>query len=202
MYSRRALLYLGVATLTCALLTSADAAAQLSGVGSGFVRIDNFGKVNDNYYRGAQPVDADFADLAALGIRTVIDLTRDGRSSERAAVERTGMKFYRIPMTTSTRPADTAVAEFLRLVNDPSNQPIYVHCQGGRHRTGVMTAIYRITENGWTADRAYEEMKRFHFEGFPDHPVLRNFVFDYDAQVEKSHHNVTTAPAAVAVASR
>ena len=52
-------------------------------------RIDNFGKVNDNYYRGAQPEDH-YTDLAALGVRTVIDLTRDGRADEQGFVERSG----------------------------------------------------------------------------------------------------------------
>src|SRR5690348_950350 len=109
------------------------------------IRIDNFGRINDNYYRGAQPKGHDFADLAALGVKTVIDLTKDGRDDEQDMVERFGMKFYRIPMTTSDRPSDAAVSRFLKLVTDPARQPVYVHCQGGRHRTGVMTAVYRMT---------------------------------------------------------
>src|SRR5262249_56462574 len=40
------------------------------------IRIDNFGRINDNYYRGAQPDARDYADLAALGDKTLIDLTR------------------------------------------------------------------------------------------------------------------------------
>ena len=39
---------------------------------------------------------------------------------------------------------------FLKIVNDPKNQPVYVHCVGGRHRTGVMTAIYRMTVDKWS----------------------------------------------------
>src|SRR5437016_12127560 len=69
------------------------------------VRIDNFGRINPTYYRGAQPEAADYADLAAVGVRTVIDLTRDGRDDEQGLVERAGMKFYRIPLTTSERPS-------------------------------------------------------------------------------------------------
>ena len=35
----------------------------------------------------------------------------------------------------------------LQIVNDPAQQPVFVHCVGGKHRTGVMTAAYcfRIT---------------------------------------------------------
>src|SRR5215471_15664795 len=150
------------------------------------IRIDNFGRINDNYYRGAQPDAQDYADLAGLGVRTVIDLTRDGRAEEQGLVQRAGMNFYRIPMTTSDRPSDAAVAKFLQLVNDPANQPVYVHCQGGRHRTGMMTAVYRMTQDGWTADKAYQEMKLYKFEGFPGHPTLKKFVYDYYGQIQRA----------------
>ena len=143
------------------------------------IRIDNFGQINDHYYRGAQPRADDYADLAALGVKTVIDLTKDGRADEPGFVEAHGMRFVRIPLTTSDRPSHAAIAQFLSIVNDPANQPVYVHCQGGRHRTGTMTAVYRMTEDGWTADRAYQEMKQYRFEGVPDHSTLRKFVYSY-----------------------
>lgn len=143
------------------------------------IRIDNFGRINNNYYRGAQPEGGDYSSLARLGVKTVIDLTSDGRADEQGLVERAGMKFYRIPLTTSQRPPDSAVDRFLKLVNDPANQPVFVHCQGGRHRTGVMTAVYRMNHDNWTAEQAYSEMKQFRFEGFPGHPVLKDFVYDY-----------------------
>jgi protein tyrosine/serine phosphatase len=163
------------------ILAQSNAAANLTRV-----RIDNFGRINDSYYRGAQPDARDYPDLASIGIKTVIDLTQDGREDEQALVERAGLKFYRIPLTTSDQPADAAVAKFLKLVNDPANQPVYVHCQGGRHRTGVMTAVYRMTHDGWTAEHAYAEMKQYRFEGFPGHPTLKHFVYDYYANLDHS----------------
>jgi tyrosine-protein phosphatase SIW14 len=175
----------------CVLLAAvplvASAGTQnIASLGVARIRINNFGKINNNYYRGAQPDDRDYKDLAALGVRTVIDLTRDGRANEQRLVEQAGMKFHRIPMTTSDRPSDTAVAQFLKLVNDPASQPVYVHCQGGRHRTGIMTAVYRMTQDGWNADRAYQEMKQYRFEGFPGHPTLKKFVYDYYSHMDRS----------------
>jgi protein tyrosine/serine phosphatase len=156
------------------------------------IRIGNFGQINENYFRGAQPDPGDYKDLAALGVKTVIDLTRDGRKDEQGFVEAAGMRFYRIPMTTSDRPAEAAVSQFLQLANDPANQPVYVHCQGGRHRTGVMTAVYRMTQDGWDANRAYEEMKTYRFEGFPGHPQLKQFVYDYSRRLDPSNRVVAT----------
>ena len=69
------------------------------------VQISNFGQVDDQYYRGAQPDGRDYGDLAALGVKTVIDLTRGGRDNERGMVEQAGMTFYRIPLTTSETPS-------------------------------------------------------------------------------------------------
>jgi len=143
------------------------------------VSIDNFGQVNANYYRGAQPADDDYADLAALGVKTVIDLQEDGSLTEGQLVEAAGMKFHRIPMTTRVAPTSEQLALFLQLVNDPANQPVYVHCAGGRHRTGVMTAAYRMSSEGWSADRAFKEMKDYKFGADFLHPEFKKFVYGY-----------------------
>ena len=161
--------------------TSAPAASISSSVSSALsrIRIGNFGKVNEHYFRGSQPKGSDYRDLAALGVKTVIDLQKDGPSSEASTVTAAGMKFFRIGMTTSQAPTDAQIAQFFEIVNNPANQPVFVHCAGGRHRTGTMTALYRMTNEGWTPAQAYNEMKQYRFEGFPDHPVLRNYVYAY-----------------------
>jgi len=178
---------------TCALATSiafspvigTAAPKAESGISSASraprIGIGNFGRVNATYYRGAQPSSRDYADLAALGVKMVIDLQQDGKANERQLVESTGMKFYRIPMTTRTPPTSQELARFLQLVNDPANQPVYVHCAGGRHRTGVMTAAYRMTQDGWTPDRAFKEMKQYDFGADFLHPEFKRFVYDYRA---------------------
>ena len=149
------------------------------------VHIKNFGAVNGRYYRGAQPEGRDYAELAALGVRTIIDVHKNGPKSEAAATEAAGMKFVRIPLNETEPPTSAQVAEFLSLVNDPANQPVFVHCAGGRHRTGTLTAVYRMTHDGWTAEQAFDEMKRFEFLKNGDHSALKNFVFDYYKQMHE-----------------
>lgn len=147
------------------------------------IRIQNFGCINEQFYRGAQPKGRDYKDLAAMGIKTIIDLQREGVADESRMVEAAGMKFYRIPMSDRESPAPEQAAEFLRLVNDPTNQPVFIHCKGGRHRTGAMTAIYRFTHDEWTADRAWAEMKQFDFEHGFGHDALKNYIFRYYTQM-------------------
>lgn len=161
----------------------AMASARVSNEKFANIRIHNFGCVNENYYRGAQPEGADYAALAGLGVKTVVDLQRQGEADERRMVESNGMKFFRIPMTTTSRPQREAVDEFLKIVNNPSNQPVYVHCRGGRHRTGVMTAVYRMTRESWTASQAYNEMKQYEFEKGFGHGALKDYVYSYYAQI-------------------
>jgi tyrosine-protein phosphatase SIW14 len=147
------------------------------------IGIDNFGQVNASYYRGAQPQERDYTDLASLGIKTIIDLTKDGSPAEPALVKGAGMRFFRIPMTTHAVPTAEQITQFMRIVNDPADQPVYVHCQGGRHRTGVMTAIYRMTKDRWTPDQAFAEMKRFKFGADYLHAEFKRFVYDYHVDV-------------------
>lgn len=52
-----------------------------------------------------------------------------------------------------------AVAEFLRILDDESNYPILLHCKAGLHRTGRLTAIYRMEYQGWTAGEALRELR-------------------------------------------
>lgn len=125
--------------------------------------LKNFGKVNDNYYRGSQPRQNEIEQLKKLGVRTIIDLRGDKVPQAAEWVRQAGLQYINIPMKASRRATDEQTAYFLSLVNDPKNGPVYVHCKGGRHRTGALTAIYRITHDGWTAEQAWEEMKRYDF---------------------------------------
>ena len=143
------------------------------------IHIRNFGKMDDRFYRGAQPDEADYKDLKALGIRTIIDLQDSPTNYEKRDVEALGMRYVNIPMSDSSYPKQESINAFLKLVNDPATGKFFAHCAGGRHRTGTMTALYRMTNEGWTAAQAYNEMKQYHFEGFPDHPVLRSYVYNY-----------------------
>jgi uncharacterized protein (TIGR01244 family) len=144
------------------------------------IEIDNFGRINDQYYRGAKLDDDDYADLAAVGIKTLIDLTdEDANPREQVLAARAGLSYVHIPMTTHEPPTPAQLAEFLHTVNDAAKQPVYVHCVGGRHRTGVMTAVYRMVHDGWSADRAFKEMKQFKFGADFLHREFKNFVYSY-----------------------
>jgi tyrosine-protein phosphatase SIW14 len=143
------------------------------------VDVNNFGQVTDFYYRGGQPRGEDYNQLAAIGVKTIIDLRDDPKDYARALTEHAGMKYVNLPLSDKDYPPPDTASKFLSLVNDKENWPVYVHCAGGRHRTGAMTAVFRMTVQGWDADRAYDEMKDYDFYTRWGHKSMKRFVFDY-----------------------
>jgi protein tyrosine/serine phosphatase len=153
---------------------------RVNAVNVSAIRIDNFGRVDAAYYRGAQPTGRDYEDLASLGVKTIINLTSDDADPiEKASAERAGLEYIQIAMTTHQPPNASQLAEFLKIVTTPANQPVFVHCVGGRHRTGVMTAVYRMSHDGWSADRAFAEMKQYKFGADFLHAEFKEFVYGY-----------------------
>ena len=143
------------------------------------VTIKNFGQMDDRFFRGAQPKEGDYQQLAALGIKTIIDLRDDPESYEQRDAEALGMKYVNIPMSDKEYPAAAKIEQFLKLVDDPSTGKFYVHCAGGRHRTGVMGAVYRFNHYNWNYDQVYAEMKKYDFYTRWGHGDMKKFVQDY-----------------------
>jgi len=149
------------------------------------VSIKNFGQMDDRFFRGAQPKEQEFKELAQLGIRTVIDLRDDPESYEKPVVESLGMTYIHIPMIAKKYPTPEALNLFLKTVNDPNTGKFYVHCAGGRHRTGVMGAVYRFKFYNWDFEQVYKEMKQYDFYTRWGHGAFKNFVEDYYAQIQQ-----------------
>lgn len=156
------------------------------------IKIDNFGQMDDQFYRGARPKPEDFKKLAALGIKTVIDLTDNSKEREEPAVEAAGMKYVNIPIVDKSYPSMEQANAFLKVVNDPSTGKFYVHCAGGRHRTGVMAAVYRFNHDHWNFDQAYAEMKQYDFYTSNGHGKLLDFIQDYWKQFQSTQTPVAT----------
>ena len=138
--------------------------------------LTNFYQVTTNLYRGAQPTAEGMAQLKSLGIKTVINLR--SFHSDKDEVAGTGLKSIRFE-TKPWHAEEEDVVGFLKAVTDTNNLPVFIHCQRGADRTGMMCAMYRVVVCGWTKPEAIEEMKRggYHFS-----PVWKNLV----AFVEKA----------------
>lgn len=180
-------------------LSSATSFAQESAQQSqaqASVSIKNFGQMDDRFFRGGQPKADEYRELAAIGIKTVIDLRNDPKDYARTTAEALGMRYVNIAMSDKDYPPAAKIEEFLKLIDDPSTGKFYVHCAGGRHRTGVMGAVYRFNHYNWNYDQAYAEMKKYDFYTRWGHGKMKDFVKDYAANfVTRTTNGAATAGA-------
>jgi protein tyrosine phosphatase (PTP) superfamily phosphohydrolase (DUF442 family) len=115
----------------------------------------NLYRVTNDLYRGEQP-DADgMRQLEAMGIRTVVNLRRFHSDDPQAAG--TGLRHVHINVN-PFKPREEQLVQFLRVATDPNQTPVFVHCQRGIDRTGMMCAVYRVVAWGWTKEQAIDEM--------------------------------------------
>jgi len=148
------------------------------------VKIKNFGQMDERFFRGERPDDGDYAALAELGVKTIIDLTDNSKEYEQPAVERAGLRYINIPMVDKSYPSMDQINAFLKVVDDPATGKFYVHCAGGRHRTGVMGAVYRFKYDKWNLDLVLAEMDQYEFGSGMGHGKQRDFVKDYWKQFQ------------------
>jgi protein tyrosine phosphatase (PTP) superfamily phosphohydrolase (DUF442 family) len=142
--------------------------------------LPNLYRVSDELYRGAQPTAEGMQRLKEMGVRTVVNLR--SFHSDRDEIGETGLGYEHITMK-AYHPEDKEVVRFLRIVNDPARQPVFVHCQHGADRTGLMAAVYRVAVQGWTKDQAIAEMTR---GGFGFHDVFEETLVDYLRELDLS----------------
>jgi protein tyrosine/serine phosphatase len=129
--------------------------------------LPNFGSVSNQLYRGAQPADGGFAELKKRGIDIVVNLRHepDEIVRERALVEAQGMRYVSIPWRGKQDPKTEQVAQFLSLLRENPDRRVFVHCERGAERTGVMVACYRMSREQWSPEQALNEMEAFRFRG-------------------------------------
>lgn len=132
--------------------------------------IKNFHRVNATLYRGAQPTAEGMKQLKAMGIKTVVNLREF--HPDKDLIAGTGLKSVYIPME-PWHGNEQKVIRFLQTVTDTNNQPVFVHCERGADRTGLMCAMYRVVVCGWTKEAAIREMRD---GGFGFNPVWHELV--------------------------
>ncbi len=125
--------------------------------------LPNLYKINDHLYRGGQPTEAGVQQLKQFGVKTIIDLRDhdDLSKREEAWAKAAGIRFINYPESGWFKPDRSRVDAIIREIDSPENQPVFIHCKRGADRTGTMIAVYRISHEGWTADKAIAEAKQF-----------------------------------------
>lgn len=137
------------------------------------------------FYRCGQLTSDGFRDaIKRYGIRTVINLQDEDpdplmpetfyndrkKTLESKVCDEAGAKYVMLSFDMPRRdqaPFEHAKAidNFLALMDKPESRPALLHCKAGLHRTGLLTAIYRMEYDRWS--RA-EVMRELRANGFGD----------------------------------
>lgn len=130
----------------------------------------NLHRISAMLYRSEQPTALGMRNLEKLGIRTVINLR--AFNDDEDEVRGTSLRTVRLKILT-WRVDDKHVIEVMRLLRNVENGPFLIHCQHGADRTGLMSAMYRILEQGWSPDDALKELVD---GGYGYHSMWKNIV--------------------------
>ena len=130
------------------------------------------------FYRSGQMNAAGFRDaIERFKIKTVLNLQHENPDPhlpdkwlgkpvihEKELCEQLNVRYVLLTPDILPTPNDLtkeppAVTEFLKLLDDESAYPILIHCKAGLHRTGRLTAIYRMDKEGWDVGDALRELR-------------------------------------------
>jgi protein tyrosine/serine phosphatase len=148
----------------------ASARSELWAVPIALDGVPNLHQITPTLYRSEQPTALGFRNLEKLGIRTVINLR--AFNSDDDEVRGTSLRTERVKILTWNID-DNHVVDVMRMLRHPENGPYLIHCQHGADRTGLMSAMYRILEQGWSVDDALAELTG---GGYGYHAVWKNIL--------------------------
>ena len=119
----------------------------------------DFYAVSPGIYRGGRLDEGGMLRLQKLGVKTILNLENDGAAITLEAKWAKAGSILQVssPLSGEWTPNDAQVDRILALLADPSKRPIYIHCMKGMDRTGMIVALHRVYNEGWTRDRAEQE---------------------------------------------
>jgi uncharacterized protein (TIGR01244 family) len=138
--------------------------------------IKNFLRVDEHYCTGGQPTMDDLVRMKKGGIKTILNLRRPeefNAEQEATQAEKLGLRYFLIPVDPK-QPQDEQVDEFLKVLTNPQNLPVFVHCHTA-NRVGAFWMIRRVLIDGWPIENAEREAERIGLRS----PELRDFARDY-----------------------
>lgn len=145
-----------------------------------------FGVVREGVLlRGPQPTASQIEHLQRrYGIKTTLSLVhwddikdRPDCAAEGELAARSGIRFIHMPLSV---PRSEQIREFLEIVDNPENCPVFLHCLAGTARTGLLAAVFRMERDGWSNQEAFDEMLTYNFiPDNPEHKEMVDFVLGY-----------------------
>ncbi len=160
-------------------------------------------------YRSGQLTAEGFRDaFRRYGIKTVVNLQEEARDPlipetwqgrtkvrESDVCKAMGVKYVALDGGVLDHPEREAgtrpqvIDDFLDVMRDEENHPVLIHCLAGLHRTGLLTAVYRMEFEGWGPAEAVRELRANGFGTFDatdGNVYLDRFILKFERHARRS----------------
>lgn len=144
---------------------------------------ENFSHVLGEIYRSSFPRVENFSFLSQrLHLKSILVLIPEEYPQENADfLKEADIKLFKVGMSGNKEPfvniPSDLLTKALEIVLNPENQPILIHCNRGKHRTGCLIGCIRKLQS-WSLTMIFDEYRRF---AFPKARALdQQFIEMYD----------------------
>lgn len=149
---------------------------------------ENFAPVINHIYRSSFPQIQSFSFLRSLKLKSILCLIpEEYPEMHKEFFEEEGIKLFQMGMSGNKEPfvkiPHDLVTEAVKVVLDPKNQPILIHCNRGKHRTGCVVGVIRRLQR-WLLTIIFDEYRKF--AAPKERPMDQQFIELYnETEIEK-----------------
>lgn len=132
------------------------------------------------------------------GIKTVIDFGADAKGSpedlaEQAVCDAKGLPRHRLDLNGDGTGDPNMYVAALRILADPANHPVLLHCGAGAQRTSAAVILYRHLMQNKTITEVYPEAFAFGHKPRKDF-ILPTYLADWITDIERSYRTGEPIP--------
>lgn len=143
---------------------------------------ENFAPVINKIYRSSFPQAQNFPFLKKLKLRSVLCLVpEEYPQSHEEFFEKEGIKLFQLGMAGNKEPfvkiSGDLITDAMKILLNPANHPILIHCNRGKHRTGCLVGALRRVQ-GWSLTIIFDEYRKF--AAPKERPMDQQFIELYD----------------------
>lgn len=145
---------------------------------------ENFSVVCKGIYRSSFPRIENFEYLKSLNLKSILCLIPEEYPIENEKFNAiNGINFFQIGMSGNKEPfvkiKPELVTKAIKILINPENQPILVHCNRGKHRTGCVIGCIRKLQK-WSHSMIFDEYRRFAYP--KERPLDQTFIEIYKTE--------------------
>ncbi|RLV91047.1 Tyrosine-protein phosphatase SIW14 [Spathaspora sp. JA1] len=143
---------------------------------------ENFAPIINKIYRSSFPQPNNFSFIKTLNLKSILCLIpEDYPQLHDEFLKHENIKLFQLGMSGNKEPfvkiSSDLITEAIRIVLNPENQPILIHCNRGKHRTGCLVGVIRRLQN-WSLTIIFDEYRKF--AAPKERPMDQQFIELYD----------------------